>query len=327
MPQPRLVAHSSRCLDRRVARPRPCAAGCVATRPIQQKLPYAIAPAAATISSPSSITEPAVGLHRQVELELASGATVRRTRASAARRRGRSSASVRCIRRAPSPTGPLSPSVTSRGARARYVPCGSPIERARPARVPARERCRLVAMGPNDGPTRPAAPERTGAPLDDVGLEAAFRTHRDGLFRYLLRRTRHRSARRGHHPAGLHGGGSRPSAGGRLRAAIARLAVHRRAASIPGRPAQACRIGASGGRARRLGRRAPVRARGRRGDPARDAADVARHRDVLVGRLLEGIAVRRARGALRRQRGGDEDALHARAAELQRELASLGVER
>jgi RNA polymerase sigma-70 factor (ECF subfamily) len=46
-------------------------------------------------------------------------------------------------------------------------------------------------MEPEGAPPGRVAPEQLAAPLDDATLEAVFRAHRQRLFGYLLRRTRH----------------------------------------------------------------------------------------------------------------------------------------
>jgi RNA polymerase sigma factor (sigma-70 family) len=182
-------------------------------------------------------------------------------------------------------------------------------------------------MGPNEGPTRPAAPQRTGAPLDDVGLEAAFRTHRDGLFRYLLRRTRHpQRAEDITQQVFMEAARDRPRVGGTEPPLLAWLytVARRRFQDDQRRPVAAAlpagELAVSDGELR-YGREV---AEAIRLAMLRMSPD---HRDVLSGRLLEGVPF----AELAVRHGATEAAMKMRftraVRELQRELAALGVER
>jgi RNA polymerase sigma factor (sigma-70 family) len=172
-----------------------------------------------------------------------------------------------------------------------------------------------------------AKPQRTGTPLDDDGLETAFRDHRDGVFRYLLRRTRHpERAEDLTQQVFMEAIRNRPRVGGSEPPLLAWLyTVARRrlqddqrrmvpAALPPGELAVS-------DSELRYGREVTEAIRQAMRRMSRE------HRDLLSARLLEGVPF----AELAARNGASEAAMKMRFTralrELQRELAALGVER
>lgn len=172
-----------------------------------------------------------------------------------------------------------------------------------------------------------AKPQQKGDPLDDAGLETAFRTHRDGVFRYLLRRTRHaQHAEDLTQQVFLEATRDRPRVGGSEPPLLAWLyTVARRRLQDDQRRAVTFALPA--------GELAASDAELRYGREVAEAIRLAmrrmspEHRDVLAGRLLEGIPF----AELAVRYGASEAAMKMRftraLVELRRELESLGVER
>jgi RNA polymerase sigma-70 factor (ECF subfamily) len=172
--------------------------------------------------------------------------------------------------------------------------------------------------------TRPGSP---GAPLDDASLEKGFRDHRDPVFRFLLRRTRH--AERAEdltQQVFLEAARDRPRIGAGEPPLLAWLytVARRRYLDEKDRPVPASLAESEAvatDDALQYGRQVAnaVRVGMQRLSPA--------HRDVLSRRLLEGVPF----AELAARDGVTEGAVKMRftrgLAELQRELARLGVER
>jgi RNA polymerase sigma-70 factor (ECF subfamily) len=167
---------------------------------------------------------------------------------------------------------------------------------------------------------------RLGGPLDDADLEEGYRVHRDTVFRFLLRRTRH--AERAEdltQQVFLEAARDRPRVGAGEPPLLAWLyTVARRrfldesdrpsAASLPERDLVATDDALHYGREVANG----IRIAMQRISPE--------HRDVLSRRLLEGVPF----AEIAERQGMTEGAVKMRfrrgLAELQRELGRLGVE-
>jgi RNA polymerase sigma-70 factor, ECF subfamily len=166
-----------------------------------------------------------------------------------------------------------------------------------------------------------------GAPLDDASLEEGFRDHRDSVFRFLLRRTRH--AERAEdltQQVFLEAARDRPRIGAGEPPLLAWLytVARRRYLDEKDRPVPASLAEsevAATDDALQYGRQVAyaIRVGMQRLSPE--------HRDVLSRRLLEGVPF----AELAARYGMTEGAVKMRftrgLAELQRELARLGVER
>jgi RNA polymerase sigma-70 factor (ECF subfamily) len=172
--------------------------------------------------------------------------------------------------------------------------------------------------------TRPGA---LGAPLDDASLEKGFRDHRDTVFRFLLRRTRHTErAEDLTQQVFLEAARDRPRIGAGEPPLLAWLytVARRRYLDERVRPVPASLAGSEAvatDEALQYGRHVAnaIRVGMQRLSPE--------HRDVLSRRLLEGVPF----AELAARYGMTEGAVKMRftrgLAELQRELARLGVER
>ncbi|MDX6568207.1 MAG: polymerase sigma-70 factor, subfamily [Gaiellales bacterium] len=177
----------------------------------------------------------------------------------------------------------------------------------------------MAAKGTPPGPL--------GAPLDDASLEEGFRDHRDTLFRFLLRRTRH--AERAEdltQQVFLEAARDRPRVGAGEPPLLAWLytVARRRYLDEQDRPVPVPLVEAelvSTDEGLQYGRQVAhaIRVGMQRLSPE--------HRDVLSRRLLEGVPF----AELAARYGMTEGAVKMRftrgLAELQRELARLGVER
>jgi RNA polymerase sigma-70 factor (ECF subfamily) len=177
-------------------------------------------------------------------------------------------------------------------------------------------------MAPEGTPADPR-----GAPLDDAKLEAGFRDHRDTVFRFLLRRTRH--AERAEdltQQVFLEAARDRPRVGAGEPPLLAWLytVARRRFLDEQDRPVPAAlpehEIGVADDELR-YGREVAngIRVAMQRLSPE--------HRDVLSRRLLEGVPF----AELAMRYGTTEGAVKMRFTrglrELQHELAQLGIER
>ena len=176
----------------------------------------------------------------------------------------------------------------------------------------------MPATGP---PTDP-----TGPPLDDASLEAGFRDHRDTVFRFLLRRTRH--AERAEdltQQVFLEAARDRPRVGDGEPPLLAWLyTVARRrfldesdrptTSALPDRDIVATDDAAHYGREVANG----IRVAMQRLSPE--------HRDVLSRRLLEGVPFAEIAERCDMTEGAVKMRFRRGLAELQRELARLGVE-
>jgi RNA polymerase sigma factor (sigma-70 family) len=169
--------------------------------------------------------------------------------------------------------------------------------------------------------------DQVGAPLDDASLERGFREHRDTVFRFLLRRTRH--AERAEdltQQVFLEAARDRPRVGAGEPPLLAWLytVARRRFLDEGHRPVPAAlpqhELGASDDE-RRYGREV---ASAIRVSLQRLSAE---HRDVLTRRLLEGVPF----AELARRYDTTEGAVKMRFTrglrELRRELEQLGIER
>ena len=166
-----------------------------------------------------------------------------------------------------------------------------------------------------------------GAPLDDASLEEGFRAHRDTVFRFLLRRTRH--AERAEdltQQVFLEAARDRPRVGGGEPPLLAWLytVARRRFLDESGRPAPSAlpeRELVSTDDALHYGREV---ANGIRVAMQRISPE---HREVLSRRLLEGVPFAEIAERSEMTEGAVKMRFRRGLAELQRELARLGVDR
>jgi RNA polymerase sigma-70 factor (ECF subfamily) len=169
--------------------------------------------------------------------------------------------------------------------------------------------------------------DQVGAPLDDASLEAGFRDHRDTVFRFLLRRTRH--AERAEdltQQVFLEAARDRPRVGAGEPPLLAWLytVARRRFLDEQDRPVAAS---------------LPVYEIGVSDDELRYGREVANairvalqrlspeHRDVLNRRLLEGVPFAELAERYDTTEGAVKMRFTRGLRELQRELSELGIER